>query len=207
MSNIFDLFKKIESQSPSPTGSVEYIIAGLGNPGSEYESTRHNVGFCAMDHIADKLSVKVNRSKFHSLTADAMLHGHRVLLMKPQLFMNRSGEAIRDAAAFYKIPPENVVIIYDDISLEVGKMRIRRKGSDGGHNGIKDIIYHLQSQDFPRIKIGVGNPASGAELVGWLLGEIPRADREKLEGCLKNSYEALEYILAGNIDRAMNLYN
>lgn len=207
MSNIFDLFKSIEKQHSAAPGAVEYIIAGLGNPGEEYQRSRHNIGFMAMDYLSQKLGVDIKRAKFHALTGDADVYSKRVLLMKPQTYMNNSGESVRDAAEFYKIPPERVIIIYDDISLEEGRMRIRRKGSDGGHNGIKSIIYHLQSDEFPRIKIGAGIPPAGADIIAWVLGSIPKDKQNDVYSCIEKTYGALEFMLQENIDKAMNIYN
>jgi PTH1 family peptidyl-tRNA hydrolase len=169
-----------------PAGSVEYIIAGLGNPGREYENTRHN----------------------KSLYADTVLNGRRVLLLKPQTFMNSSGEAVRDAAAFYKVPLEKVIIIYDDVSLPVGKLRIRTKGTDGGHNGIKSIIYLTGKDIFPRIKIGVGQkPSPEYDLASWVLSEFPKSELEPIEAAIKKTYEAMNLIVEGKAEEAMNRYN
>ena len=156
MSNIFDLFKQIEKKDAPAMGNLTHLVVGLGNPGDKYTFTRHNTGFLALDFIAEKCGVKVDRVRFKSLCADTRIGEHRVLLMKPQTFMNLSGEAVGDAADFYKIPPENIIVLFDDINFDVGAMRIRRSGSDGGHNGIKSIIYQLNSDAFPRVKIGVG---------------------------------------------------
>ena len=150
---MFDRFRKKTYVS---VGTPEFIVVGLGNPGSKYTLTRHNSGFLCIDMLAEKLNFKVDKLKFKSLIADTTINGHRCIVMKPQTYMNNSGEAIRECAAFYKIKPENVIVIYDDISLDVGKLRIRRKGTDGGHNGIKSIIYHLNNDQFPRIKVGCG---------------------------------------------------
>ena len=148
-----NLFSK---KADVPAGPVDFLIVGLGNPGKEYDNTRHNAGFMAVDRIAGELGVKIDRLKFKSLCGDGMLAGHRVLLMKPSTFMNLSGQAVQEAAAFYKIPMERVLVFLDDISLEPGHVRIRRKGTDGGHNGLKNIIYLTGSDQFPRVKIGVG---------------------------------------------------
>ena len=153
MSNIFDLFKKIEKKAD--TTPVGFIIAGLGNPGQQYQKTRHNVGFVAVDYIAEKLGVKIDRAKFHALVTEVKIGECRALLMKPETYMNNSGVAVGEAAAFYKIPPERVLVLHDEISFDPGILRIRRKGSAGGHNGLKSIIAHLASEEFPRIKIGV----------------------------------------------------
>ena len=161
-----------------------------------------------MDHIASGCGVKIDRAKFKALVAEATLGGARVLLMKPQTFMNSSGEAIGEAAAFYKIPPENVIVLHDEISFEPGKMRIRRKGSAGGHNGLKSIIAHLQSEDFPRIKIGVGQkPSPDYDLVSWVLGKFSAEDISKLEGIYADITSSVELMILGKIDEAMNKYS
>jgi PTH1 family peptidyl-tRNA hydrolase len=154
MSNIFDLFKKIEKKEDA--APISFIVVGLGNIGDKYAKTRHNIGFAALDYITAKCGVAVNRVKFHSTVGEGSLGGKRVLFMKPSTLMNNSGVAIGEAAAFYKIPPENVIVLHDEISFDPGIIRIRRKGSAGGHNGLKSVIAHLSSEDFPRIKIGVG---------------------------------------------------
>ena len=206
MSNIFDLFKKIEKKDD--TSPITHIVAGLGNPGADYAKTRHNAGFMAIDSIAEKYGVRIERLKFKALTAEANILGVRVLLMKPQTFMNSSGEAIGEAAAFYKIPPENIIILHDEISFEPGKLRIRRKGSAGGHNGLKSIIAHLSSEDFPRIKIGVGQkPTPDYDLVSWVLGKFPKEDMEKLSGQFADISSSVELIISGKIDEAMNKYS
>lgn len=189
-------------------GKIEYIIAGLGNPGSRYENTRHNAGFLAMDKLADEEGFKYKKLKFHALIADEMIEGKRCLLMKPQTMMNASGEALYEAASYYNIPDEKIIIIYDDISLDVGKTRIRRKGSAGGHNGIKSIISCLGSNEFPRIKIGVGKkPNANYDLVDWVLGEFPKDKKDDLNTALSNAVKAARLMVGGEIDKAMNLYN
>lgn len=189
-------------------GKIEYIIAGLGNPGSKYAGTRHNAGFMAMDLLAKEQGFEYKKLKFHALIADEMVGDKRCLLMKPQTMMNNSGEAIYEAANYYNIPDENILIIYDDISLDVGKTRIRRKGSAGGHNGIKSIIECLGSDEFPRVKVGVGKkPNAGYDLASWVLGEFPKEQKESLSGALKNAVEASKLIVNDEIDKAMNLYN
>ena len=188
--------------------SYDYIVAGLGNPSAKYEMTRHNAGFLAMDLLAITKNTDIKRLKHHALVADMQIGGKRCLVMKPQTMMNNSGEAIGEAAKFYKIPPENVIIVYDDISLDVGQTRIRRKGSAGGHNGIKSIIAHLGSENFPRIKVGVGKkPTPEYDLVNWVLGRFPKEQEKDLKAALENSVSALELIVGGDIDKAMNLYN
>ena len=189
-------------------GKTEYIIAGLGNPGSRYENTRHNAGFKAVDLLAEEEGFEIKKVKFHALIADEMIAGKRCLIMKPQTMMNLSGEAILQAAQYYNIPDENIIILYDDISLDIGKTRIRRKGSAGGHNGIKSIISCLGGEDFPRVKIGVDKkPNPEYDLASWVLGEFPKEKSEQLSSALKNSIEAAKLIVDGKIDEAMNKYN
>ncbi len=205
--NIFDLFKKIES-AKSECGPVSYIIAGLGNPGAKYEKTRHNAGFIAIDHIAEKLGVKIDRARFDSLCAEANIGDMRVLLMKPQTFMNNSGTAIAAAAKFYKIAPENILILHDEISFDAGIIRIRRKGSAGGHNGLKSIIAHLGSEQFPRIKIGVTpKPRPDYDLADWVLAKFPNSELEKLASRLDDISSAASMIAQGKIDDAMAKYS
>jgi len=206
MANIFDLFKQIEKEK-TPLQPITHIVAGLGNPGAEYTYTRHNAGFLAMDLLSQKLGVTVNRSKFNALTGEATIGGKRVLLMKPQTYMNRSGESVRDAAEFYKIPHENIVILCDDINLDVGKLRIRRKGSDGGQKGLRDVIYQLADDAFPRIRMGVGKVPKGGDVVNWVLGKIPEADREEFYTVLGKVADAVPLVLEGKIDEAMGKYN
>lgn len=190
------------------SGAYDYIIAGLGNPGAKYEMTRHNAGFLAIDMLAIKQNKEIKRLKFHALTCDAEIEGKKCLLMKPQTFMNNSGEAIGEAAKFYKIPPQNIIVLSDDISLDVGKIRIRRKGSAGGHNGLKSIIAHLGSEDFPRVKIGVGKkPNAYMDLADWVLGRFPKELEPQLKEALENADGAISLIVQDKFDRAMNLYN
>lgn len=190
------------------SGAYDYIIAGLGNPGAKYEMTRHNAGFLAIDMLAMKQNKEIKRLKFHALTCDAEIEGKKCLLMKPQTFMNNSGEAIGEAAKFYKIPPQNIIVLSDDISLDVGKIRIRRKGSAGGHNGLKSIIAHLGSEDFPHVKIGVGKkPNAYMDLADWVLGRFPKELEPQLKEALENADGAISLIVQDKFDRAMNLYN
>lgn len=202
---MFDRFRKKTYVS---VGTPEFIVVGLGNPGRKYTLTRHNSGFLCIDMLSQKLNFRVDRLKFKSLIADTTINGHRCIVMKPQTFMNNSGEAIRECAAFYKIKPENIIVIYDDISLDVGKLRIRRKGTDGGHNGIKSIIYHLNSDQFPRIKLGCGKkPHPDYDLIDWVISEFKKDELKALEPALENACKALELMLDNQIDKAMNLYN
>ncbi len=208
MADIFELFKKIEKKQDLAPQPVTYMVAGLGNPGDKYLKTRHNAGFMALDVIGEKHNFKINKLKFKSLCGEAVIGGVRVLFLKPQTFMNNSGEAVKEAASFYKIPPENIIVVFDDISLDPGKIRIRKKGSDGGHNGIKSIIYYLGSDKFPRIKIGVGaKPHPEYDLADWVLGEIPSELRETFTGALISASEALELVLKGDADSAMAKFN
>lgn len=198
-------FKKKKEFASS---GYEFIIAGLGNPGTKYEMTRHNAGFLAMDLLAIEENVNIKKLKFHALVGDLMLDGHKCLLMKPQTMMNLSGDAIGEAAAFYKIEPEHVIVLFDDVSLDIGKTRIRRKGSAGGHNGIKSIIARLGSENFPRVKIGVGKkPNPEYDLADWVLGRFPKAQEADLKAALQNAGEAAKLIVCGKTDEAMNKYN
>ena len=206
MSNIFDLFKKIETKSEATP--VTFIVVGLGNIGKQYENTRHNAGFLAIDRIAEKYGAKIDRVKFHATVGEANIAGTRTLLMKPTTLMNNSGVAVGEAAAFYKIPPERVLVLHDEISFEPGTVRIRRKGSAGGHNGLKSLIAHLSSEDFPRIKIGVGKkPNPEYDLVDWVLGKFPEADMKAMSARFDDIAAATEQIIRGEIDAAMNKYS
>lgn len=207
--SVLDILNKLKTEKEPPlTGAVEYIICGLGNPGTQYENTKHNTGFMAVDTIAKGINADIKRLKFKSLTADVMLGGVRCLLMKPTTFMNNSGEAVREAMSFYKLPPERLIVIYDDISLDVGRTRIRKKGSDGGHNGIKSIILCLNSDAFPRIKIGVGaKPHPDYNLADWVLSPFLKEQAEALEASLSNASKAAELMVEGKCDEAMNKYN
>lgn len=197
--------KKKEESFASPVfGKVEYIIAGLGNPGKQYELSRHNAGFLCLDILSNRLGFKTDRIKFNALTADVMISGKRCLVMRPQTYMNLSGDAVRAAADFYKLPSERVIIVYDDIDLPVGALRIRRKGSAGGHNGIKSIIAQLGSDEFPRLKIGVGaKPDPDYDLKDYVLGTFSKADQEVLKATMSKACDGIEMIVSGDIDGAM----
>lgn len=198
------LFKKKEYAN----NSIEYIIVGLGNPGRQYEGTRHNAGFIALNYIAEELGVKINKVKFKSTVGQATISGKRCLLMKPSTYMNLSGQAVTEAMNFYKIPPQQVVILSDDISLDVGVIRIRRKGSDGGQKGLQNIIYLSGSDEFPRVKIGIGKkPHPDYELKDWVLSRFTDKDKKLIAERLPDIKGAVEYIVDGDIDKAMNLYN
>lgn len=208
MADIFELFKKISTNSDSMSSKPEYIVAGLGNPGVEYEKTRHNAGFLALDSIAKRSSANIKQSKFKSLTDTVRIDGHSVLLMKPQTYMNLSGEAVGEAAAFYKIPPENVIVICDDICQAPGRMRVRRSGSAGGQRGLLDIIKHLGSDAFPRIRIGVGEkPNPEYDLKDWVLGKFGDDDMERVSARLDDTYDCVRLIIDGKLDDAMGRFN
>lgn len=184
-----------------------YLIAGLGNPSKTYEGTRHNIGFTMIDAIGKKFDIDVTTKKHKALVGRGVIDGQRVILAKPQTYMNLSGESIREIADFYKIGPENIIIIYDDISLEVGQLRIRKKGSAGGHNGIKNIISHLGTQEFPRIKVGIGNKPEGWDLADYVLSKYSKAEQEALEEAADGVVGAVKLMLADDIEAAMNRYN
>jgi len=209
--DIFDLLKKKvypADAAAAAAGPVEYIIVGLGNPDAKYQTTRHNAGFLALDRIAEKASVSVDRLKYKALTAIVTIEGKRVLLMKPQTYMNNSGEALQEAMNFYKIPLEKVLVIYDDISLDVGKMRIRRKGSHGGHNGIKSIVALCGGDTFPRVKVGVGQkPHPDYDLADWVLSKFTEQEMKDLSPVFDNSWESTKLFLNNKIDQAMNQFN
>lgn len=189
-------------------GSIEYIVVGLGNPDRKYENTRHNTGWMALDYIAEKLDCKVNKIKYKSLIGTCEIGGAKVMLMKPTTYMNNSGQAVVEAMNFYKIPAENVIVIFDDISLDVGKMRIRSKGSDGGQRGMRSIINLSGSQAFPRIKIGIGaKPNPDWDLADWVLSKFSDKEMKDLEKMFENAHKAVELIIDGKMDRAMNLFN
>ena len=190
------------------SSNFDYLIVGLGNPGRQYESTRHNAGFICIDILAEKYGIKINKLKFKSLMGEGRIEGKRCLLLKPQTFMNLSGEAVRDAVEFYKIPTENVIVICDDISLEPGKMRIRRKGSHGGQNGMRNIIYHLKDDNFPRIKIGIGaKPNPEYDLADWVLSRFSQSEAKLIKQVADDTVSAIEYMVKGDIDKAMSNYN
>lgn len=190
------------------SSSVEYIVVGLGNPDKKYENTRHNAGFICIDKVAEKFGVSINRIKFKSLVGEGTVDGKKVLFMKPQTYMNNSGQAVVEAMNFYKIPAENVVLIFDDISLDVGKMRIRRKGSDGGQNGVKNIIYLSGKDTFPRIKVGIGKkPHPEYDLAKWVLSKFKGDEVNLIQKMADNCCTAIPFILNGEVDKAMNKFN
>lgn len=194
--------------SGNKTGGISWLVVGLGNPGAKYENTRHNMGFMAVDILADSVNMPFNKVRFKALTGTCELGGEKVLVMKPQTYMNLSGEAVGEAARFYKIPPEHVLVISDDISLPTGKLRIRPHGSAGGHNGLKNIIQHLGSDQFPRIKVGVGSPQqAGYEVVDWVIGKPLGEDKKILQDTLEKASKAVEFIISQGPEKAMNRFN
>lgn len=197
------LFRK-----PAPVGAVDFIIVGLGNPGKKYEGTRHNAGFAVLERLAEQFAVKIDRVKFKSLCGQATVGDKKVLFLMPQTFMNNSGEAVREAAAFYKLPPERVLIICDDISLPVGTIRLRRKGSDGGQRGMRSIITLCGSEQFPRIKVGVGQkPHPDYDLAAWVLSKFTKTEVEALLPALRDAADASAMIVDGRMDEAMNRFS
>lgn len=213
--SLSDFFKKVSRERPAPSAlsAPQWIICGLGNPGKKYETSRHNTGFAFMDLLSNDLHVTVDRLKFKSLCAQAEIsftdtQKVTVLLLKPQTFMNNSGEAVRKAADFYKIPPDKIIVVYDDVSLPEGSLRIRAKGSDGGHNGIKSIIYHLHTDVFPRIKIGVGSPKNtDYDMVAWVLGRPDEENRKNIYAAAKDSVSAVKDIIFSGINFAASRHN
>ncbi|HIY06059.1 MAG TPA: aminoacyl-tRNA hydrolase [Candidatus Evtepia faecigallinarum] len=189
-------------------GPVQWLVVGLGNPGPKYEWTRHNVGFLVIDQLADRADIPVQKLKFQALTNTALIGGQSVLLMKPTTYMNLSGQAVGQAARFYKIPPERVLVISDDVALPQGKLRIRRSGSAGGHNGLKDIIAHLGGDQFPRVKVGVGGkPHPDSDMADWVLSTFTGADRKAMEETIDRAADAVTCLLEQGVDKAMSKFN
>ena len=189
------------------TSAVDWLIVGLGNPGSKYEHTRHNMGFLTVDLLAEKLGVKLNKVKFKAAYNIVNFAGCKCLVMKPQTYMNLSGEAVREAAQFYKVPADHILVIYDDVSLPVGKLRVRPSGSAGGRNGIKNIIAHLGTQDFPRVKIGVAAPGDAGDMIDWVIGVPSQAERKILAQSFEKAIDAAECIIIDGCQKAMNGFN
>lgn len=206
--SIFDVFDRISSNSPAGRGKIEYVIAGLGNPGVEYEGTRHNAGFFTVDMLAAQYGEEIRRLQFKGKTAEVNLDGVRCLLLKPTTYMNNSGESIVQALEFYKLDTDRLIVIFDDISLEPGRLRIRTKGSHGGHNGIKSIIELTGSDQFPRVKMGVGKkPHPDYDLAKWVLGKFRGEDADKLRSAAENACEAVKLMVNGKVNEAMNKFN
>ena len=190
------------------SAAVDWLVVGLGNPGQKYANTRHNMGFLTVDLLAEKAGVKLNKVKFKSAYNILPFAGCKCLVMKPQTYMNLSGEAVREAVQFYKIPADHVLVIYDDVSLPVGKLRVRPTGSAGGHNGIKNIIAHLGTQDFPRVKIGTGAPTGGgADMIDWVNGEPSKAEKQVLLESFEKAIDAAACIIEHGCQKAMNDFN
>lgn len=190
------------------SGPVEWLLVCLGNPGKQYENTRHNIGFMAADLLSEREGVKLNKLRYRALTGEMTLGGARVLVIKPQTYMNLSGEAVKLAGGFYKVPPERVLVISDDVSLPLGKLRIRASGSAGGHNGLKNIIAHLGTDAFPRIKVGVGAPAHPEhEMVDWVIGNFSGEEKKVVRQALERVIEAVECIVEKGVGEAQNRYN
>ena len=206
---IFDLFRQIESGSGSGLqGKLTWLVVGLGNIGLEYENTRHNAGFMAVEQLAQTCGGDFRQMKFRSDCGEAMVGGVRCLLMKPTTYMNLSGEAVGEAARFYKIPPDRVLVISDDVSLPQGKLRVRRNGSAGGHNGLKNIIAHLGTDQFPRIKVGVGGkPHPDSDMADWVLSKFTGPDRQAMEAAIARAADAVTCLLSQGVDQAMARYN
>ena len=185
-----------------------YLIAGLGNPTKQYEHTRHNIGFDTITYLADHYHISMNTKKFQGVCGSGVIEGQKVLLLMPQTYMNLSGQSVSEAAAFYKLDPAaEVIVIYDDIALEPGNIRVRKKGSAGGHNGIKNIIAHLGTQEFQRIRIGVGEKPKEYDLADYVLGRFSAEDRKLVEEAFANAADAVRLMVQGKTDEAMNLYN
>ena len=208
MADIFELFKQISKPTPASTVPVTHIIVGLGNPGDKYVKTRHNAGFLAIDYMCEKYGFECKRAKWNALTGEAQMGDFRVLLMKPLTYMNNSGEAVRDAAKFYKIPMENILVFSDDISLEPGRARLRAKGSDGGQRGLRSIITLMGSDNFPRMKFGVGaKPHPDYDLADWVLSEFRDEEKKAIFGAFEQSYGAVIKYLEGDFEAAVQVCN
>lgn len=206
--SIFDVFDRISSNSPSARGKIEYVIAGLGNPGMEYDGTRHNAGFAVLDILAEQLGEKIDRLRFKGKTAEVTIDGTRCLLLKPTTYMNNSGESIVQALEFYKIDVTKLIVVCDDISLDAGKLRIRRKGSHGGHNGLRSICELTGRDDYQRIKMGVGKkPHPDYDLAKWVLGKFGKDDAEKMKISSENACECIKLMVQDKTYEAMNKYN
>ena len=190
------------------SGGASWLLVCLGNPGEKYENTRHNVGYMVADEIGERCRSPIQKLRFKALTDVVTISGQKVLVMKPVTYMNLSGEAVRPAADFYKIPPDHVLVISDDTALAVGRLRIRKGGSAGGHNGLKNIIQHLGTDQFPRIRVGVGEkPHPDYDLADWVLGRFTGEDKKTMDAAVKRAADAVECLLAEGPDRAMNRFN
>ena len=190
------------------SGGVDWLLVCLGNPGDQYENTRHNVGFMVADEIADRANVPIQKLKYQALTNTVTLGGQKVLVMKPITYMNLSGEAVRQAVDFYKVPADHVLVVSDDTALAVGRLRIRKGGSAGGHNGLKNIIQHLGTDQFPRVRLGVGEkPHPDYDLADWVLGRFQGEDKKAIAAAVKKAADAIECILSQGLEKGMNRFN
>lgn len=207
--SIFDIFARLDAQKAQSSATpIEWLIVGLGNPGDKYALTRHNAGFRALDSYCAKTGQKIDRLKFKALTGEGIFGGKRVLFIKPQTYMNLSGEAVREAAAFYKIPPERIIVLFDDISLDVGRLRVRPKGSAGGQNGVKSVIAQLGTEQFPRVKIGVGaKPHPEYDLADWVLSRMTDAEEKLFAPALARAIDAAEDIIINGTAHAAQYFN
>jgi len=190
------------------TSNFQWLLVCLGNPGREYESTRHNIGFMAADELARRENVKINKLRYRALTGEVRLGGQRVLVIKPQTYMNLSGEAVKLAGGFYKIPPDHVLVISDDVALPLGKLRIRAGGSAGGHNGLKNIIAHLGTDQFPRIRVGVGAPAHPEQgMIDWVIGHFTAQEKKAVDDAIGRAVDAAACVIEKGVSEAQNRYN
>ncbi|WP_156456419.1 aminoacyl-tRNA hydrolase [Abyssisolibacter fermentans] len=184
-----------------------YAVIGLGNPGNKYSNTKHNVGFNTIDCLAEKNNVKLSKIKFKSVYGETMIDGNKVILVKPQTYMNNSGISVMEILKYTNVPIDNIIVIYDDIDIELGSLRIRKKGSAGSHNGMKSIIYHLKSEDFPRIRLGIGKPNQGQDLANYVINNFGKEDRELIDTTIERASEAVLEIIKNGVDQAMNIFN
>ena len=208
MADIFDLFKQIAKKETEARAPITHLIVGLGNYGEKYRLTRHNAGFLTLDYCEQRCNTKIDRLRFQSLCGEAQIGSHRVLLMKPQTLMNNSGLAVREAANFYKIAPENILVISDDITLPVGRMRLRKNGSAGGHNGLKSIIAEIGSDAFPRLRMGIGEkPHPDFDLADWVLSEFTKDEQKDLFAAFACAYDGIQAVLDGKFEEAVQKCN
>lgn len=207
MSSIFDLLRSPAASAPAAAGAVSFVVVGLGNPGREYENTRHNAGFLAMDRIALSLHTELRTARFHALCAETVVGGRKILLLKPQTYMNLSGQAVKEALAYYKLTPERLIVFSDDVNLDVGRTRVRRSGSDGGQKGLRSIITCLGTDAFPRMRIGVGQKPERWDMADWVLSRFSTEERKLIDGAAERCADALPLLLEGEIEKAMGLYN
>ena len=209
MGNIFDIFNEISAGRTAKSNlPVTHIIVGLGNPGEKYANTRHNAGFRMLEYLSERCGIRVDSVKFKALVGDGEVGGRRVLLMKPQTYMNHSGEAVAEAAHFYKIPPENIIVFSDDVSLDVGAVRMRKKGSDGGQKGLRSIVTIMGTQDFPRIKFGVGaKPHPDYDMADWVVSEFTKEEKVAVAACFPRAFDGVVKYLAGDPDGAVQACN